>query len=138
MYVDNAAMRMIQEPRFFDVMVTENTFGDILTDEGSVITGSMGLLPSASTGESTPVFEPIHGSWPQAKGLNIANPLAQILSVAMLFEYFDLKEEGALIRKAVNASLDANVRTPEIQVPDGAKYGTKEVGAWIVDYIRKA
>ena len=137
MYVDNAAMRMIQEPTFFDVMVTENTFGDILTDEGSCITGSMGLLPSASTGEHTPVFEPIHGSWPQAKGLNIANPLAQILSVAMLFEYFDLKEEGQLIRKAVNASLDANVRTPEIQVAGGEKYGTQEVGAWIVDYIKR-
>ena len=136
MYVDNAAMRMIQEPRFFDVMVTENTFGDILTDEGSCISGSMGLLPSASTGESTPVFEPIHGSWPQAKGLNIANPLAQILSVAMLFEYFDLKEEGATIRRAVDASLDANIRTPEIQVEGGAKYGTKEVGQWIVDYIQ--
>ena len=138
MYVDNASMRMIQEPTFFDVMVTENTFGDILTDEGSCITGSMGLLPSASTGESTPVFEPIHGSWPQAKGLNIANPLAQILSVAMLFEYFNLAEEGALVRKAVDASLDANVRTPEIQVVDGVKYGTKEVGAWIVDWINKA
>lgn len=138
MYVDNASMRMIQEPTFFDVMVTENTFGDILTDEGSCITGSMGLLPSASTGESTPVFEPIHGSWPQAKGLNIANPLAQILSVAMLFEYFNHVEEGALVRKAVDASLDANVRTPEIQVADGSKYGTKEVGAWIVDWINKA
>ena len=137
MYVDNAAMRMIQEPTFFDVMVTENTFGDILTDEGSCISGSMGLLPSASTGESTPVFEPIHGSWPQAKGLNIANPLAQILSVAMLFEYFDLKAEGALIREAVDASLDACVRTPEIQVEGGAKYGTKEVGQWIVEYIKK-
>ena len=135
MYVDNAAMRMIQEPRFFDVMVTENTFGDILTDEGSCITGSMGLLPSASTGESTPVFEPIHGSWPQAKGLNIANPLAQILSVAMLFEYFDLMEEGKLIRAAVQASLDQNVRTPEIQVEGGEKYGTREVGAWIVRWI---
>ncbi|MBR5035254.1 MAG: 3-isopropylmalate dehydrogenase [Bacteroidales bacterium] len=138
MYVDNASMRMIQEPKFFDVMVTENTFGDILTDEGSCITGSMGLLPSASTGEHTPVFEPVHGSWPAAKGLNIANPLAQILSAAMLFEYFDLKEEGQLIRRAVASSLDANVRTPEIQVAGGAKYGTKEVGAWIVDYIRKA
>ena len=137
MYVDNAAMRMIQEPRFFDVMVTENTFGDILTDEGSCITGAMGLLPSASTGEHTPVFEPIHGSWPQGKGLNIANPLAQILSVAMLYEYFDLKAEGALIREAVNASLDANVRTPEIQVEGAGKYGTKEVGQWIVDYILK-
>lgn len=138
MYVDNAAMRMIQEPRFFDVMVTENTFGDILTDEGSCITGSMGLLPSASTGESTPVFEPIHGSWPQAKGQNIANPLAQILSVAMLFEYFDLMEEGKLIRKEVQESLDENVRTPEIQVEGGAKYGTKEVGAWIVNRINEA
>ena len=138
MYVDNAAMRMIQEPTFFDVMVTENTFGDILTDEGSCITGSMGLLPSASTGEGTPVFEPIHGSWPQAKGLNIANPLAQILSVAMLFDYFDLKEEAALVRRAVNASLDEGVRTPEIQVPGGAHYGTREVGAWIADYVRRA
>lgn len=137
MYVDNAAMRMIQDPKFFDVMVTENTFGDILTDEGSCITGSMGLLPSASTGTGTPVFEPIHGSWPQGKGLNIANPLAQILSVAMLFEYFELKEEGALIREAVNASLNANVRTPEIQVEGAPHYGTREVGAWIVEYINK-
>ena len=136
MYVDNAAMRMIQDPKFFDVMVTENTFGDILTDEGSCITGSMGLLPSASTGSSTPVFEPIHGSWPQGKGLNIANPLAQILSVAMLFEHFGLEAEGALIREAVNASLDQNIRTPEIQVEGGAHYGTREVGTWIVDYIR--
>lgn len=138
MFVDNASMRMIQEPTFFDVMVTENTFGDILTDEGSCITGSMGLLPSASTGEGTPVFEPIHGSWPQAKGLNIANPVAQILSAAMLFDYFNLKEESALIRRAVNASLDEGVRTPEIQVPGGARYGTREVGAWITDYIVKA
>ena len=137
MYVDNAAMRMIQEPTFFDVMVTENTFGDILTDEGSVITGSMGLLPSASIGESTPVFEPIHGSWPQAKGLNIANPLAQVLSVAMLFEYFNLKEEGNIIRRAVDASLDAYVRTPEIQVEGAPKYGTKEIGQWLVEYIKQ-
>lgn len=136
MYVDNAAMRMLAEPAFFDVMVTENTFGDILTDEGSCITGSMGLLPSASTGESTPVFEPVHGSWPQAAGKNIANPLAQILSVAMMFEYFDLNDEASLIREAVDASLDANVRTPEIQKPGGAEYGTKEVGEWIVNYIR--
>lgn len=135
MYVDNASMRLVLSPSFFDVIVTENTFGDILTDEASVITGSMGLLPSASTGESTPVFEPIHGSWPQAKGKNIANPIAQILSVAMLFEHFNLKEEGELIRKAVNASLDACVRTPEIQVEGGKQYGTKEVGEWIVNYI---
>ncbi len=138
MFVDNASMRMLVEPTFFDVMVTENTFGDILTDEGSCISGSMGLLPSASTGEKTPVFEPVHGSWPQAKGKNIANPLAQILSAAMLFEYFGLKEEGALIRRAVDASLDNNVRTPEIQVERGENYGTDAVGQWIVDYINKA
>lgn len=137
MFVDNAAMRMIADPRFFDVMVTENTFGDILTDEGSCISGSMGLLPSASTGEHTPVFEPVHGSWPQAAGQNLANPIAQILSVAMLLEYFDLKDEGALIRQAVNASLEANIRTPEIQV-EGGQYGTKEVGEWIVNYIKQA
>lgn len=138
MYVDNASMRMIQEPTFFDVMVTENTFGDILTDEGSCISGSMGLLPSASVGNGTPVFEPIHGSWPQAKGKNIANPLAQVLSAAMLFEFFGLEEEGKIIRKAVDASLDSNVRTPEIQVEGGNKYGTQEVGEWLVDYIAKA
>ena len=137
MFVDNAAMRMISDPRFFDVMVTENTFGDILTDEGSCISGSMGLLPSASTGTGTPVFEPVHGSWPQAKGMNIANPLAQILSAAMMFEYFGCKAEGQLIREAVDASLEAEVRTPEIQVEGGEKYGTREVGAWIVNYINK-
>ncbi|MBR5652521.1 MAG: 3-isopropylmalate dehydrogenase [Prevotella sp.] len=137
MFVDNASMRMIIEPTFFDVIVTENTFGDILTDEGSCISGSMGLLPSASTGEHTPLFEPVHGSWPQAAGQNIANPLAQILSVAMLYEHFGLIDEGRCIRQAVNASLDANVRTPEIQVEGAPHYGTKEVGKWIVDYIKK-
>jgi 3-isopropylmalate dehydrogenase len=137
MFVDNASMRMIQEPRFFDVIVTENTFGDILTDEASCISGSMGLLPSASTGEHTPVFEPVHGSWPQGKGLGIANPLAQILSVAMLYEYFGLSEEGKLIRQAVQASIDANVRTPEIQVEGGPRYSTADVGQWIVNYIIK-
>jgi 3-isopropylmalate dehydrogenase len=138
MFIDNASMRVLTEPRFFDVIVTENTFGDILTDETSCITGSMGLQPSSSLGEHTPLFEPVHGSWPQAAGQNIANPLAMILSAAMLLEHFGLNKEGALIRDAVNASLDANVRTPEIQVEGGAKYGTKEVGAWIVDFIQKA
>jgi 3-isopropylmalate dehydrogenase len=97
----------------------------------------MGLLPSASTGDSTPVFEPIHGSWPQAAGKNIANPLAQILSVAMLFEHFNLKAEGAIVREAVNASLDANVRTPDIQVEGAPTYGTREVGEWIVNWINQ-
>ena len=138
MFIDNASMRVLTEPRFFDVIVTENTFGDILTDETSCITGSMGLQPSSSLGLHTPLFEPVHGSWPQAAGKNIANPLAQILSAAMLLEHFGLNAESALVRQAVNASLDANVRTPEIQVGGGAKYGTKEVGQWIVDYIAQA
>jgi len=135
MFIDNASMRVLTEPRFFDVIVTENTFGDILTDETSCITGSMGLQPSASLGEHTPLFEPVHGSWPQAAGQNLANPLAQILSGAMLLEHFGLNEEGQLIREAVDASLDQNVRTPEIQVEGGAHYGTKEVGEFIVNYI---
>ena len=138
MFIDNAPMRVLTEPRFFDVIVTENTFGDILTDETSCITGSMGLQPSASLGEHTPLFEPVHGSWPQAAGQNLANPIAQILSAAMLLEHFGLKKEGALIRDAVNASLDSNVRTPEIQVEGGAHYGTREVGEWIVNYIKNA
>ena len=136
MFVDNASMRVLTEPRFFDVIVTENTFGDILTDETSCITGSMGLQPSSSLGLHTPLFEPVHGSWPQAAGQNLANPLAQILSAAMLLEHFGLMDEGAAIRKAVDASLENNVRTPEIQVEGGAHYGTREVGGWIVDYIR--
>ena len=138
MFIDNASMRVLTEPRFFDVIVTENTFGDILTDETSCITGSMGLQPSSSLGVHTPLFEPVHGSWPQAAGQNLANPLAQILSAAMLLEHFSLNREGALIREAVNASLDALVRTPEIQVEGGKKYGTKEVGEWIVNYIKRA
>ena len=137
MFIDNASMRVLTEPRFFDVIVTENTFGDILTDETSCITGSMGLQPSASLGEHTPLFEPVHGSWPQAAGQNIANPLAQILSAAMLLEHFGLKEEGTLVRQAVDASLQANVRTPEIQVEGGPRYGTKEVGEWIVNYVKR-
>ncbi|KAA6306612.1 3-isopropylmalate dehydrogenase, partial [termite gut metagenome] len=133
MFVDNAAMRIIQLPASFDVMVTENMFGDILTDEGSVVTGSMGLLPSASIGIHTSVFEPIHGSWPQATGKNIANPLATILSAAMMFEYsFGMEREANLIRKAVDASISANIRTQDIQLEGEKAYGTSEVGEWIV------
>ena len=135
MFVDNASMKIIQDPGFFDVIVTENTFGDILTDEASVITGSMGLLPSASTGAKTPLFEPVHGSWPEAAGQNIANPIAQILSAAMLLEHFGLKEEARSVRKAVEASIDNNVRTPDIQVVGVKPYSTEEVGKWIADHI---
>lgn len=137
MFVDNAAMQIIQWPKRFDVLVTENLFGDILTDEASVITGSLGMLPSASIGIHTSVFEPIHGSYPQAAGKNIANPLATILSAAMMFEYaFDLKEEGAIIRKAVAASMDAGAVTEDIA--SGSKpYSTSEVGDWIVNFINQ-
>lgn len=135
MFVDNAAMRMVQEPRFFDVMVTENTFGDILTDEASCITGSMGLLPSASTGTSTPVFEPVHGSWPQAAGKNIANPVAQILSAGMLLSHFGLADEAAAVSAAVEQSLEQGIRTPEIQTAGAPAYTTEQVGRWIADHI---
>lgn len=137
MFVDNAAMRIIQWPKSFDVLVTENLFGDILTDEASVITGSLGMSPSASIGVHTSLFEPIHGSYPQAAGKNIANPLATILSAAMMFEYaFDLMEEGKLIREAVNASMNEGIVTEDIA--NGAKaYSTSEVGEWIVNYINK-
>jgi 3-isopropylmalate dehydrogenase len=136
MFVDNAAMRIIQWPKSFDVLVTENLFGDILTDEASVITGSLGMLPSASIGIHTSVFEPIHGSYPQAAGKNIANPLATVLSAALMFEYaFNLKEEGALIRQAVNASLEASFVTEDI-CSNGEPHTTTEVGEWLVKYIQ--
>lgn len=136
MFVDNAAMQIIQWPKRFDVLVTENMFGDILTDEASVITGSLGLLPSASVGIHTSVFEPIHGSYPQAAGKNIANPVATILSAALMFEYaFKLPDEAAMIRKAVDASLEAGIVTEDI---DQAKpYKTSEVGDWLADFIKK-
>ncbi|KAA6302586.1 MAG: 3-isopropylmalate dehydrogenase [Candidatus Ordinivivax streblomastigis] len=137
MFVDNAAMQIIQWPKRFDVMVTENMFGDILTDEASVITGSLGMLPSASIGIHTSVFEPIHGSYPQAAGKDIANPLATILSAALMFEYaFNLQAEGQLIREAVDASMAAKVITEDI-AESGKAYKTSEVGQWIVDYIQK-
>ncbi len=136
MFVDNAAMQIIQWPKNFDVMVTENMFGDILTDEASVITGSLGLLPSASVGIHTSVFEPIHGSYPQAAGKDIANPIATILSAAMMFEYaFDLKEEGKIIRNAVAASMAAGFVTEDIA--EGKAQSTSAVGDWIADWITK-
>ncbi len=135
MFVDNAAMKLIQQPKHFDVIVTENMFGDILTDEASVITGSLGLLPSASIGIHTSLFEPIHGSYPQAAGKNIANPVATILSAAMMFEYaFNLPEAGAAIRKAVENSLQAGIVTEDIAEGDKA-YSTSEVGEYITQNL---
>jgi len=129
MFVDNVAMQIIQWPKRFDVMVTENMFGDILSDESSVITGSLGMLPSASVGIHTSVFEPIHGSYPQAAGKDIANPCATILSAAMLLDSLNLTEEAEVIRRAVNASLDANFVTEDIDKKVSKK--TSEVGDWI-------
>jgi 3-isopropylmalate dehydrogenase len=135
LYVDAAAMRIIQWPKGFDVIVTENLFGDILTDEASVITGSLGMSPSASIGLHTSVFEPIHGSYPQAAGKNIANPNGTILSAAMMLEHaFSLNGEAELIREAVDASLDEGMVTEDL-ADQGKGYSTSEVGDWIADYV---
>lgn len=133
MFVDNAAMQLIQWPKKFDVMVTENMFGDILSDEASVITGSMGMLPSASIGLHTSVFEPIHGSYPQAAGKNIANPCATILSAAMLLESLNLPAEAEAVRQAVSDSLNENFVTEDIDKSVAKK--TSEVGDWIASRI---
>ncbi len=131
MFVDNAAMQIIQRPTRFDVIVTENLFGDILTDEASVISGSMGMLPSASIGGRIALFEPIHGSYPQAAGKNIANPMATILSAAMMLEHVGQREEGAAIRRAVNLAIEKGVLTEDL-VQGGAKaYSTTEVGDFV-------
>lgn len=135
MFVDNAAMQLIQQPGHFDVLVTENMFGDILTDEASVITGSLGLLPSASIGIHTSLFEPIHGSYPQAAGKNIANPVATLLSAALMFEYaFGLMREGNAIRQAVDRSLAEGIVTEDL-AEDGKAYGTEEVGDYIAENL---
>lgn len=136
MFVDNAAMKIIQQPCHFDVIVTENMFGDILTDEASVITGSLGLLPSASVGTGTSLFEPIHGSYPQAAGKNIANPIATILSAAMMFEYaFSDADAGAAIRKAVAKSLDCNMVTEDIAPLGVTPCTTSQAGDFIANNI---
>ncbi|WP_242204726.1 3-isopropylmalate dehydrogenase [Aestuariivivens insulae] len=133
-FVDAVAMRLVQWPSSYDVLITENLFGDILTDEASVISGSMGLMPSASMGADIALFEPIHGSYPQAAGKNIANPMATVLSAAMMFENFGLAEEGKVIREAVNKALAEGVVTEDLA--DGGKaYGTNEVGDWLAANI---
>ncbi len=130
-FVDAVAMRLVQWPNSYDVLITENLFGDILTDEASVISGSMGLMPSASVGEKTSLYEPIHGSYPQAAGKDIANPLAAVLSAAMMFEdAFNLKEEAEAIKNVVNKSLAEGIVTEDLS---GTKksYKTSEVGDWL-------
>ena len=134
-FVDAVAMRLVQWPNSYDVLITENLFGDILTDEASVISGSMGLMPSASVGTENQLFEPIHGSYPQATGLDIANPLATVLSAAMMFEMaFGLTEEAEAIKNVVNKSLAEGIVTEDLAGKNNA-YKTSEVGNWLAKNI---
>ena len=129
-FVDAVAMRLIQWPKGYDVIITANLFGDILTDEASVISGSMGLMPSSSLGSEVSLYEPIHGSYPQAAGKDIANPLATVLSAAMMFDDFGLADEAQAIRDVVNKSLVEGVVTEDLA--DGGKANkTSEVGDWL-------
>ena len=135
-FVDAVAMRLVQWPNSYDVLITENLFGDILTDEASVISGSMGLMPSASVGADIGLYEPIHGSFPQAAGKNIANPLATVLSAAMMFEMsFGLQQEGALIRKVVDQSLVEGIVTEDLVELGAKSFKTSEVGDYLTSKI---
>lgn len=134
LFVDNAAMQMILNPRQFDVILTGNLFGDIISDESSVIAGSLGLLPSASLGDKVGLFEPIHGSFPQGAGKNIANPMATILSAAMLLETaFGLVEESKVVESAVARAMEEGFVTQDIN--SEKYYGTIEVGDKIAAFI---
>ncbi len=137
MYVDNAAMQLIRNPKQFDVIVTENMFGDILSDEASMLTGSLGMLPSASLGKGTPgIYEPIHGSAPQIAGQDKANPIATIMSVAMMLRHSFNMEEGALvIERAVSKVLDKGYRTEDIMENGKELVGTNKMGDLIVAEI---
>ncbi|WP_447642222.1 MULTISPECIES: 3-isopropylmalate dehydrogenase [Chitinophagaceae] len=133
LFVDNAAMQIIINPAQFDVVLTENMFGDIISDEASVLSGSLGLLPSASIGDRTALFEPIHGSYPQAAGKDIANPLASVLSSALLLDYFNLTEEATLVRKAVAWTLEKGFVSKDIDPVNN--YSTTTIGDLIKDFI---
>lgn len=139
MYVDNCSMQLIRNPRQFDVIVTENMFGDILTDEASMLTGSIGMLPSASIGGKVSLYEPSHGSAPDIAGKNMANPLATILSAAMLLRYsFDLEEEAQAIEKAVHGVMDEGYRTPDLMEASCKAVGTAEMGDQVVRIIKES
>jgi len=134
MFVDNAAMQLILNPKHFDVILTENMFGDIISDEASVIGGSIGLLPSASVGEKNALFEPIPGSYPQAKGKGIANPVASILSVAMMLDHLNLQAAADKLRQSVEHAIENKYVTIDLNTKQ--YYSTSEVGSFIADYIR--
>lgn len=133
MFVDNAAMQIIINPAQFDVVVTENMFGDIITDEASVLSGSLGLLPSASIGSTVGMFEPIHGSYPQAAGKNIANPIATIMSVAMMLDNLELFTEAKDIRNAVSQSFDAKVMSSDLTKDNPSS--TSEIGDFVASKV---
>ncbi len=133
LFVDNAAMQMILNPKQFDVILTENMFGDIISDEASVIGGSIGLLESASVGDRNALFEPIHGSYPQAAGKGIANPVASILSAAMLLEHFKLFPEAMAVKRAVEISIKLNICTIDINKDN--HYSTEKVGDFLESVI---
>ena len=135
LYVDNAAMQIIQNPASFDVILTENMFGDILSDLASVITGSIGMLPSASVGGKNALFEPIHGSYPQAKGMDIANPKATILALAMMFDYFELFEEAKTIRNSVKWALESGIVTEDLDKEN--PFPCSAVGDLIAEHIEQ-
>lgn len=135
MYVDNAAMQIIINPKQFDIILTENMFGDIISDEASAIVGSIGLIPSASIGEKTSIFEPIHGSYPEAEGKNIANPIGSILSGAMLLDNLGLKEESKKIYNAVNYAINNGILTTDIALDKAKAKGTDEIGNFLYEYI---
>lgn len=139
MYVDNAAMQLVRNPMQFDVIVTSNMFGDILSDEASMITGSIGMLPSASLGQGTlGLYEPIHGSAPDIAGQDKANPIATILSVGMMMKYsFGLDKESTVIERAIENVLNAGYRTADIASPGCNVVGTKEMGRLINAEIEK-
>ena len=133
LFVDNAAMQLILRPAQFDVLLCSNLFGDILSDEASVLAGSIGMLPSASRGETHALYEPVHGSYPQAAGKDIANPFATVLSVEMLLRDFGLTAAADDVQAAVNRCLDEGVGTPELDL--GRDYGCAAVGDVLVRYI---
>ena len=134
-FVDAVAMRLIQNPSTYDVLITSNLFGDILTDEASVISGSIGLMPSASIGDKTAVFEPIHGSYPEAAGKNIANPIATILSSSMMFKQLGLIKESELIDYAVKESIKQGQLTKDLSPTNFVS--TSDLGDWIANKILK-
>lgn len=136
MYVDNCAMQLVRRPSQFDVIVTENMFGDILTDQAAMITGSLGMLPSASIGGEIALYEPCHGSAPDIAGKNIANPLATILSAAMMLRFsFKLEEPARIIEKAVEQVLEDGYRTADIMSEGMTKVGTTEMGRLVQERI---